>query len=102
MQTSTADRIRATVREAYGAVATQKQQGGCCGGGAAVDVIMSNCVINLARSQERVESSATSQVEHPLAGFESRDGLRVPAAEPEVGAVGHGGHVGIRVAQARR
>ena len=35
MQTSTADRIRATVREAYGAVATQKQQGGCCGGGAA-------------------------------------------------------------------
>jgi arsenite methyltransferase len=35
MQTSTADQIRATVREAYGAVATQKQQGGCCGGGGA-------------------------------------------------------------------
>jgi arsenite methyltransferase len=34
MQTSTADQIRATVREAYGAVASQKQQGGCCGGGA--------------------------------------------------------------------
>jgi SAM-dependent methyltransferase len=33
MQTSTADEIRATVREAYGAVASQKQQGGCCGGG---------------------------------------------------------------------
>src|SRR3990170_7680251 len=32
MQTSTADQIRATVREAYGAVASQKQQGGCCGG----------------------------------------------------------------------
>jgi arsenite methyltransferase len=35
MQTSTADQIRATVREAYGAVATQRQQGGCCGGGGA-------------------------------------------------------------------
>jgi arsenite methyltransferase len=33
MQTSTADQIRATVRQAYGAVASQKQQGGCCGGG---------------------------------------------------------------------
>jgi arsenite methyltransferase len=33
MQTSTADQIRATVREAYGAVASQQQQGGCCTGG---------------------------------------------------------------------
>ena len=33
MQTSTPDQIRATVREAYGAVASQKPQGGCCGGG---------------------------------------------------------------------
>lgn len=33
MQTSTADQIRATVREAYGAVASQKRQGGCCTGG---------------------------------------------------------------------
>jgi len=33
MQTSTPDQIRATVREAYGAVASQKQHGGCCGGG---------------------------------------------------------------------
>jgi len=33
MQTSTADQIRATVREAYGAVASQKQQGGCCTAG---------------------------------------------------------------------
>jgi arsenite methyltransferase len=33
MQTSTADQIRATVRQAYGAVASQKQQGGCCTGG---------------------------------------------------------------------
>jgi arsenite methyltransferase len=32
MQTSTADEIRATVREAYGAVASLKQQGGCCSG----------------------------------------------------------------------
>lgn len=32
MQTSTAEQIRATVREAYGAVASQKQQGGCCTG----------------------------------------------------------------------
>lgn len=32
MQTSTADQIRATVREAYGAVASQQQQGGCCTG----------------------------------------------------------------------
>ncbi len=32
MQTSTADQIRATVREAYGAVASQKQQSGCCTG----------------------------------------------------------------------
>lgn len=31
--TSTAEQIRATVREAYGAVASQKQQSGCCGGG---------------------------------------------------------------------
>jgi len=33
MQTSTADQIRSTVRQAYGAVASQKQQGGCCGAG---------------------------------------------------------------------
>ena len=33
MQTSTSDQIRAAVRRAYGAVATQKQQSGCCGGG---------------------------------------------------------------------
>ena len=33
MQTSRADQIRATVREAYGPVASQKQRGGCCGGG---------------------------------------------------------------------
>ena len=33
MQTSTAEQIRATVRDAYGAVASEKQQGGCCGGG---------------------------------------------------------------------
>lgn len=33
MQTSTADQIRAMVREAYGAVASQNQRGGCCGGG---------------------------------------------------------------------
>ena len=32
MQPSTAEQIRATVREAYGAVASQKQQGGCCAG----------------------------------------------------------------------
>ena len=32
MQTSTADQIRATVRKAYGAVASQQQQGGCCTG----------------------------------------------------------------------
>jgi SAM-dependent methyltransferase len=31
MDTSTSDRIRATVRQAYGAVATERQ-GGCCGG----------------------------------------------------------------------
>jgi SAM-dependent methyltransferase len=31
MQTSTSDQIRATVREAYGAIA-EKQQSGCCGG----------------------------------------------------------------------
>jgi SAM-dependent methyltransferase len=29
----TADQIRATVREAYGAIASQKQLGGCCSGG---------------------------------------------------------------------
>jgi arsenite methyltransferase len=34
MQTSTSEQIRATVREAYGAIATQKQQSGCCGTGA--------------------------------------------------------------------
>jgi arsenite methyltransferase len=34
MQTSTSDQIRATVRQAYAAVATQEQQSGCCGGGA--------------------------------------------------------------------
>jgi len=33
MKTSTPDQIRATVKQAYGAVASQKQQGGCCGGG---------------------------------------------------------------------
>ena len=33
MQTSTPDQIRATVRQAYGMVATEKPQGGCCGGG---------------------------------------------------------------------
>jgi arsenite methyltransferase len=34
MQTSTPEQIRATVKEAYGAIATQTQQTGCCGGGA--------------------------------------------------------------------
>ena len=33
MQTSTSDQIRAAVRQAYGAVATQEKQSGCCGGG---------------------------------------------------------------------
>ena len=33
MPASTAEQIRATVREAYGAIASQKQQAGCCGGG---------------------------------------------------------------------
>ena len=33
MQTSTSEQIRTTVREVYGAIATQKQQSGCCGGG---------------------------------------------------------------------
>ena len=33
MESATADQIRATVREAYGAVASRKQQGGCCSGG---------------------------------------------------------------------
>jgi arsenite methyltransferase len=33
MHTSTSDQIRAVVRQAYGAVATEKQQSGCCGGG---------------------------------------------------------------------
>jgi SAM-dependent methyltransferase len=31
MSSTTADQIRATVREAYGAVANRQQQGGCCG-----------------------------------------------------------------------
>src|SRR5688572_24748525 len=31
MQTSTSDQIRAAVRQAYGAVATQEKQSGCCG-----------------------------------------------------------------------
>ncbi len=34
MESATADQIRATVREAYGAVATRQQKGGCCGSGA--------------------------------------------------------------------
>ena len=34
MQTSNSEQIRATVREAYGAIATQKRQSGCCGTGA--------------------------------------------------------------------
>ena len=33
MQTSTSNQIRAAVRQAYGAVATQERQSGCCGGG---------------------------------------------------------------------
>ena len=33
MESATADQIRETVREAYGAVASRKQQGGCCGAG---------------------------------------------------------------------
>jgi SAM-dependent methyltransferase len=33
MQTSTSDQIRAAVRQAYGAVATQDRQSGCCGSG---------------------------------------------------------------------
>jgi SAM-dependent methyltransferase len=35
MRTWTANRIRAAVREAYGAIAREGQQGGCCGAGAA-------------------------------------------------------------------
>lgn len=34
MQKTTSDQIRATVREAYGAVATQQQRNGCCGAAA--------------------------------------------------------------------
>ena len=34
MQTSAAEHIRDTVREAYGAIASRQQQGGCCVGGA--------------------------------------------------------------------
>jgi len=34
MRTPTPDQIRATVREAYGAIAVQEQPTGCCGGGA--------------------------------------------------------------------
>ena len=33
MQTSTPDQIRATVRQVYGMIATEKPKGGCCGGG---------------------------------------------------------------------
>lgn len=33
MQTTTADQIRATVRQAYGAIASEKRQGGCCAAG---------------------------------------------------------------------
>jgi arsenite methyltransferase len=33
METSTSDQIRAAVRQAYGAVATQERQSRCCGGG---------------------------------------------------------------------
>ena len=33
MQTSTPDQIRATVRQVYGMVATEKPKAGCCGGG---------------------------------------------------------------------
>jgi hypothetical protein len=33
MQTSTSDQIRAAVRQASGAVATQDRQSGCCGSG---------------------------------------------------------------------
>ena len=32
MQTSSADEIHATVRQAYGGVATQEQRSGCCAG----------------------------------------------------------------------
>ena len=32
MESSTADQIRATVQEAYGAIASRQQQGGCCSG----------------------------------------------------------------------
>jgi arsenite methyltransferase len=34
MDSATADQIRATVRQAYGTVATRRQQGGCCASGA--------------------------------------------------------------------
>lgn len=33
MQASTADQIRATVRDAYGTIASERQQAGCCGSG---------------------------------------------------------------------
>jgi hypothetical protein len=53
----------------------------------------------LSSGEEGVESGATPEVEDAFARSEASDSLRVPAAETQVGAVGHGGEVGVGVAE---
>ena len=54
---------------------------------------------NLSSGEESVKSGATPEVEDAFARSEASDSLRVPAAETQVGAVRHGGEVGVGVAE---
>jgi arsenite methyltransferase len=58
MQTSNAEEVRASVRQAYGAVATQQAQSGCCGSSAA-------CCGPTASSSERLGYSETDLAAAP-------------------------------------
>jgi hypothetical protein len=53
----------------------------------------------LSSGEEGVETGATAEVEDAFARSEASDSLRVPASETQVGAVWHGGEVGVGIAE---
>jgi hypothetical protein len=55
-------------------------------------------VADLPRGQKAVEAGAAAEIDHDLAGFEVRDRLRITATKPEIGALRHGGELGLRIA----
>jgi len=59
-------------------------------------------VADLPRGQKTVKAGAAAEIDHDLAGPERCDGLRIDAAQPEIGAVRHGSELGFRITHASR